>query len=320
MRVLRPRHLTRVLRSRFSQSADANARPDQMTSDVIRQILRFPTKDIVTTESSKPPEVIPKKKPESIFELNKSKLDDIYSYFLEVGNIEEVNRKFGTAIREFRYGLPLPNIDPGFKNIEQLIEELNPTPLTAVENLYNELALNGDSSYEEYESAIQKRFNFYNLLGEADDNDPETLALYDQQREIAIPVAKLKNEKHMLQIRKTFEINFNMPGCVELIDPNRFIEGLRPVEDFRHTPLIPISKAEMDRFEEKKRKRKEEPYHIVYTREKVFTVFMFGATAVVIFLFFRFAMDVEESMFVDYRRTKLKRLEESFRNKSIEDN
>lgn len=320
MRALRPRHFTRILRSRFSQSSEADTSTDQMSNEVIRQILRFPTKEIIATESSKPPEIIPKKKPESIFELNKSKLDDMFSYFKEVGSIEEVNRKFGTAIREFRYGLPLPNIDPGFKNLDQLQEELNPTPMSAVENLYQELSLDGDSSYEEYEAALQKRFNFYNLLGDADENDAEALAIYEHQREIAIPLTKLKNEKHMIQIRKTFEINFNMPGCVELIDPNRFIEGLRPVEEFRHTPIIPISKAEMDRFEEKKRKRREEPFHIVYTREKMFTVFMFMATGIVIYLFFRFAMDVEEGMFIDYRRTKLKRLEESYKKESRNDN
>lgn len=316
MRALRPRHITRVLRSPFSQS---NQVEEPLSSDLIRQILRFPTKDIVDTGSSKPPETIPQNKPESIFDLNKSRIDDMYQYFLEIGSIDAVNRKFGTAIREFRYGLPLPNIDPGFKNLEQLKEELNPTPMTAVENLYQELALDGDSSYEEYETALQRRFNFYSLLGDADENDPTALAIYEQQRELAIPISKLKNEKHMIQIRKTYEINFNMPGCVELIDPNRFIEGLRPVEEFRHTPVIPIAKEEMDRFNEKKRKRREEPFHIVYTREKIFTVFMFMATGLVIYLFFKFAMEVEENMFIDYRRTKLKRLEETYKSKPKRD-
>ena len=47
-------------------------------------------------------------------------------------------------------------------------------------------------------------------------------------------------------IRKSRTVNFDLPGCVELENPNRFIENLRPVEDFKHTPNIPISKSEMD--------------------------------------------------------------------------
>ena len=49
-------------------------------------------------------------------------------------------------------------------------------------------------------------------------------------------------------VRKSWSINFDLPGCVELENPNRFIENLRPVSDFKHTPNIPISDSEMKRF------------------------------------------------------------------------
>ncbi len=300
----------------FGQSISQEQNSKPISNDMINQILRYPTKELAKIETGFL-QTIPKKSPESIFDLNKSKLEDIYNYFLEVGNVGEVNKRFGTNIREFRYGLPLPNIDPEFKSIPMLKEELNPTPLSIVENLYNELALVGDSSWEEYENAIQNRYNFANLLGDTDENSPEAIELYELQKGLAIPKAKLENEKFMLQIRQTFSLNFNIPGSVELIDVNRFIEGLRPVDEFRHTPVIPISPIEMAKFEEKKRKRREEPFHVVYTKEKMFTLLMFMGTGVVIYLFFKFAMEMEETMFIDYRRTKLKRLEESAKNGNL---
>ena len=32
-----------------------------------------------------------------------------------------------------------------------------------------------------------------------------------------------------------------MPGTMEAEHPHKFLKDLRPIEDFRHTPLVPIS-------------------------------------------------------------------------------
>jgi len=49
-----------------------------------------------------------------------------------------------------------------------------------------------------------------------------------------------------------------MPGSIELVHPNKFLPNLRPVEEFRHTPLIPISEKDLaenrKKIEEKNRK------------------------------------------------------------------
>jgi len=38
-------------------------------------------------------------------------------------------------------------------------------------------------------------------------------------------------------------MNIHIPGMVEMEDPNRYLDiKLRKVEEFRHTPLIPIDK------------------------------------------------------------------------------
>lgn len=51
----------------------------------------------------------------------------------------------------------------------------------------------------------------------------------------------LKNEDYMNRMRREMTVNFNMPGAVELEHPHKFMLNLRPIEEFRHTPLIPIS-------------------------------------------------------------------------------
>ena len=45
----------------------------------------------------------------------------------------------------------------------------------------------------------------------------------------------------MTQLRKARRLNLDLPGCVELEDPNRFLD-VRPIEDFKHTPIVPVSK------------------------------------------------------------------------------
>ena len=52
----------------------------------------------------------------------------------------------------------------------------------------------------------------------------------------------------MNEIWKNWSVNFDLPGCVELENPNWFIENIRPIEEFKHTPNIPISDSEMKWF------------------------------------------------------------------------
>lgn len=76
-----------------------------------------------------------------------------------------------THIREIRYGLPLPNVDPEFRGIEEISDILRPMPKTPNENLWAMVPeLTGDSSYEEFELALRNRFNFEaDMYGETED-------------------------------------------------------------------------------------------------------------------------------------------------------
>ena len=46
-------------------------------------------------------------------------------------------------------------------------------------------------------------------------------------------------------MRTLARFNPDIPGAIELVHPNKFLPNLRPVEDFRHTPIIPISEKDI---------------------------------------------------------------------------
>lgn len=281
--------------------------PDSLTSADVNRILQNPTADITLEEKPTIPESVAKKVKESIFDLNHSRVNDMYQHFLETKSIQAVNERFGVQLRDFRYGLPIPNIDPGFKNLEQLTNELNPPVPTPLENLYSALSLTADSNFDEYQLAIQRKYNFYELLGGTDDETPQSIEIFKKTSILSIPYNKLRDEKHMLAIRKTFTLNLNIPGCVEVIDPRRFFPDLRPIEEFRLTPQTPISASEMQRFEEAKDRRRNAPFELVYSREKLAALGLFLLVLCIIGVFFKLGMDAEERMIIDYRRKKLSR-------------
>ena len=46
-----------------------------------------------------------------------------------------------------KYGLPIPNVDPGFKGLDQILEEERMAIMTPHENLMEVLQLDANSSY-----------------------------------------------------------------------------------------------------------------------------------------------------------------------------
>ena len=53
-------------------------------------------------------------------------------FYDQTKSISEVNKKFGTEIKSFKYGLPIPNMNPFIKGYDDLKEEANPVELTSV--------------------------------------------------------------------------------------------------------------------------------------------------------------------------------------------
>lgn len=275
----------------------------RLSKEMIQQLLRQGTPTLQEQSSTQSAVVEFEEKPSSIFDLNKSRLDDILQYFSKTGDIQMVNEKFGLSLTDIRYGLPIPNIDPGIKGLEDLQKEIAVDVPTPVENLYRELGITADTDFEGYQKAIQTRFNFSELLGE--EYDEKLLA---ELNRISIPEKKLKDEKFMAVVRKTYSINLNLPGCIEIEDPNRFLPYVRPIEEFRHTPLIPISDREMKAFEERKAKRKQNMLYINASFEKFSSVALFCTTGFLIFYLFKLFLKKEEDMMVEYYKTKIERI------------
>ena len=47
-----------------------------------------------------------------------------------------------------------------------------------------------------------------------------------------------------------FRVNTDIPGAMEVVHPNKFLPNLRPIEEFRHTPLIPVSEKDLLKYKE----------------------------------------------------------------------
>ena len=65
---------------------------------------------------------------------------------------------------------------------------------------------------------------------------------------VPIPFNELNTVEIMEDIWKLAIYNPDIPGAIENVHPNKFIANLWPVEEFRHTPVIPISEKDLAEY------------------------------------------------------------------------
>lgn len=246
--------------------------------------------------------------PASIMDVRPSLFADVLAWHERGESLEAINAKFGLSLKGFRYGLPIPNINPGFKSLDAMLKEVEPEVPTPLENLFEVLRLDERSTFDDYQNSLQTTFNFSQLLGEQEALPPAVASSY---RELSFPAENLANEKYMAKVRNSREINFNMPGAIELEDVNRFIPDLRPIEDFPHTPLVPIDSKATQLFEEAKRRKKERLMYFSLSKEQVGTAVILAAAFATIVALFTILVKQDEQMIIKYQRKKLARLESS---------
>ena len=58
----------------------------------------------------------------------------------------------------------------------------------------------------------------------------------------------MSDVEDMKKVRSMYRVNTDIPGALELVHPNKFLPNLRPVEEFRHTPIIPISERDLFKY------------------------------------------------------------------------
>ena len=101
-----------------------------------------------------------------------------------------------------------------------------------------------DTAYESFMIKLHQEYNhevdMYGNMTKAGEVDLRVLDFG-----IPIPHRFLENPSHMKTLRDMYRFNPDIPGAIEVVHPNKFLPNLRPVEDFRHTPIIPISEKDL---------------------------------------------------------------------------
>lgn len=177
-------------------------------------------------------------------------------------------------------------------------------------NLYEELELDKDSSYEQYVIKINQSFNHeVDMYGDVKKAGSASLKVL--QFGIPIPHDLIEDKIVMRDIRLNTTFNQDMPGAIENVHPNKFIANLRPVEEFRHTPIIPISEKDLKELEKKKDARNRKGYFVEIKKDTIYyyviTLLIMGAIAYTLYISNEFALNKA----YDIDKTKIARLEMS---------
>mmetsp|Transcript_10947 Transcript_10947/g.18309 ORF Transcript_10947/g.18309 Transcript_10947/m.18309 type:complete len:127 (-) Transcript_10947:47-427(-) len=98
-----------------------------------------------------------------------------------------------------------------------------------------------------------------------------------------------------------------MPGAIEAVHPNKFLANLRPVEDFRHTPLIPISQKEMRDYQKKVEEKNRKGYYVEIRKDTLYFYSIALITFSIIVYAFLLANDKQMRIRRDIERTRVLR-------------
>lgn len=145
-------------------------------------------------------------------------------------------------------------IIPMIHILEKIQEAMKSTKPTPMQQLESAISLQATDSFDLF---LEKKRTVYGswgleLYGSERDHHFEAL----QAKGELVP-SHVRNEDEMMEYRRYFAANFNVPGAIENINPNKFIR-MKPVEEFDYLPIIPIAPSLMKRYQqewEKKRKR-----------------------------------------------------------------
>lgn len=101
-----------------------------------------------------------------------------------------------------------------------------------------------------------------------------------------------------------FKFNQDIPGAIETVHPNKFIANLRPVEDFRHTPLIPISEKDMQEHRRKIEERNRKGYYVEIKKDTIYFYTIACISFSLIFYTFLVMNDKQMRIKTELERTK----------------
>lgn len=212
---------------------------------------------------------------------------------------------------ETKYGLPIINVEQKFDVPDFQLQHEKLPETTPNIKMWDYLKINEETPYDVYELELKQKFNNELDLYGSETNEVDIrngqLAILGEE---VLPLAKLKNEKYLDFLRNTFVINISIPGTLENEHPHKFLNNLRPLEDFRDTPLIPISEKLIKLHQEKVEKYHRKGVFLEVKKESLLNLAMFMIALYLLSLMMRFVISKEEEAGIAYQRLKLKRIEE----------
>lgn len=111
----------------------------------------------------------------------------------------------------------------------------------------------------------------------------------------------------MEELRKCRKLNLDLPGCVELEHPNWFLD-IRKIEEFRHTPIVPISEQSMAHYQQQVKNRKANKFTVVYTMDKFINIALFVTAIMSGYLIISYLLRRNDEMMTDFYRKKLAKI------------
>jgi hypothetical protein len=159
--------------------------------------------------------------------------------------------------------------------------------------LISELEVDKETAFESFIVKHNQLYNnevdMYGDIKEAGDCDLKVLEFG-----IPIPHEILADEQSMKEIRSMFRVNTDIPGAMEVVHPNKFLPNLRPVEDFRHTPLIPVSEKDLLKYKESVEQKNRKGYYVEIRKDTI--AFYMIACCTLGITFYTFLMVNEKQM------------------------
>lgn len=108
----------------------------------------------------------------------------------------------------------------------------------------------------------------------------------------------------MKTVRLMFSFNSDIPGGMEMVHPNKFLPNLRPVEDFRHTPIVPISERDILENKKKIEERNRKGYYVEIKKDTIYFYSIAMLSLGIVFYTFLIANDKQMRIKQDIERTR----------------
>jgi len=102
----------------------------------------------------------------------------------------------------------------------------------------------------------------------------------------------------MTRIKSRFRYNPDLPGSIENVHPNKFIANLRPVDEFRHTPIVPISEKDLKEHRKKIEEMNRKGYYFEIKKD---TLYYYGVALIGVVIFvYVFMLTNEKELAIKY--------------------